>query len=335
MPSYTENLGLPIIGGTEGFDVGLINDAMRTIDAEAARLATGRAVRNWLINPAFTIDQRGQGEYSTSGAFCLDRWRLRAAGGAKVTKLARGVRLEMGTGGLCGLYQRIATQEAPEIFEQLAGKPVTLAAKIKSNTLTTSSKSGIDLLDHASPTSEGSGAVVIARKTFESGVTGVLVATGTMPETMTNAGISALIRTPTGENTGALEIEWMALYEGTYTEEDLPAFVPRGEAEELQECQRYYMRTTGQGWGYCTSATAARLNVPITITMRARPEVDNSSVTFTAHNNGRNVAVSAYEVADMEGGSVRLNLTSADGLFTKFTPLAGYASENFGFTADI
>lgn len=37
-------------------------------------------------------------------------------------------------------------------------------------------------------------------------------------------------------------IVWAALYEGSYTAETLPPYVPKGYAAELAECQRYYRR---------------------------------------------------------------------------------------------
>ncbi len=36
---------------------------------------------------------------------------------------------------------------------------------------------------------------------------------------------------------------WVALYEGEYTVDTLPAYVPKGYAAELAECQRYYRRS--------------------------------------------------------------------------------------------
>ena len=36
------------------------------------------------------------------------------------------------------------------------------------------------------------------------------------------------------------ELEWAALYEGAYTADSLPVYVPKGYAAELAECQRYY-----------------------------------------------------------------------------------------------
>lgn len=44
------------------------------------------------------------------------------------------------------------------------------------------------------------------------------------------------IRTETGTYT----IQWAALYEGSYTVDTLPPYVPKGYAAELAECMRYY-----------------------------------------------------------------------------------------------
>lgn len=40
-------------------------------------------------------------------------------------------------------------------------------------------------------------------------------------------------------------VEWMALYEGVYTADTLPPYVPKGYAAELAECQRYFVKGTG------------------------------------------------------------------------------------------
>lgn len=50
--------------------------------------------------------------------------------------------------------------------------------------------------------------------------------------------------TPTFRIEGNIEgeITWTALYEGEYTTETLPTYVPKGYAVELAECQRYYRR---------------------------------------------------------------------------------------------
>ena len=41
---------------------------------------------------------------------------------------------------------------------------------------------------------------------------------------------------------GSQTIRWAALYEGEYTAETLPPYVPKGYAAELAECQRYFLK---------------------------------------------------------------------------------------------
>ena len=70
-------------------------------------------------------------------------------------------------------------------------------------------------------------------------------------------------------------IKWIALYEGSYTAETLPPYVPKGYAAELAECQRYYLPVQDfwsmgiilTGTGYIC------LNVPTNIKMRITPNV--------------------------------------------------------------
>ena len=40
----------------------------------------------------------------------------------------------------------------------------------------------------------------------------------------------------------SLTMKWAALYEGTYTADTLPPYVPKGYAAELAACQRYYRK---------------------------------------------------------------------------------------------
>lgn len=237
---------------------------------------------NYLDNSNFAVNQRGKSEYSSTG-YSYDRWRFRSSNGGKATKLARGIRITVGTSGLCGVYQRIATQDYTPVFDALAGKPVTLAIKIAANTLSASgSSAGIDLLDHNGTTTEGSGSVVIARRGIPNGTTGIVVATGTMPESITNDGITALLRTPHTETTGYIDIEWMALYEGTYTADTLPEYVPNSYVQELLECQRFYLGyPSADATGHVTAgATLYNLYFGIPTVMRTRPTV--SAFSFLA-----------------------------------------------------
>lgn len=65
---------------------------------------------------------------------------------------------------------------------------------------------------------------------------GVFVATFTAAyETM-----AILLYPAYAEGGGSSVFQWAALYEGTYTAETLPPYVPKGYAVELAECRRYY-----------------------------------------------------------------------------------------------
>lgn len=73
---------------------------------------------------------------------------------------------------------------------------------------------------------------------------------------------------------------WAALYEGSYTADTLPPYVPKGYAAELAECRRYVKRITGvlagiahgyaNGKAYATIFTSGPK-------MRISPSVDNYS----------------------------------------------------------
>lgn len=52
--------------------------------------------------------------------------------------------------------------------------------------------------------------------------------------------IQCLIQPGCVDGGGTANLYWAALYEGAYTEETLPPYVPKGYATELAECQRYY-----------------------------------------------------------------------------------------------
>lgn len=52
-------------------------------------------------------------------------------------------------------------------------------------------------------------------------------------------------------------IEWAALYEGAYTAETLPTYVPKGYGVELAECLRYFERIDA-GFGGCFMPSGAK-----------------------------------------------------------------------------
>ncbi|WP_146009136.1 hypothetical protein [Beduinella massiliensis] len=102
-------------------------------------------------------------------------------------------------------------------------------------------------------------------------------------------------------------LQWAALYEGVYTADMLPPYIPRPYGVVLTECQRYYYQTwdgptpaTTAGIVACEAITDARLGVHIAlpVQMRITPTITfyNSSGetgTWKEWISGTRVSVSA------------------------------------------
>ena len=135
-------------------------------------------------------------------------------------------------------------------------------------------------------------------------------------------------------------VVWAALYEGAYTAETLPAYVYKGYAAELAECQRYYLHvgssysdwltvSYAQGWGII-------MEIPSPMTMRATPSavvLDEGIKVFlssgwTAANS---IAVSTYR----RGGSVFLLLSGTNGAIGLDAGKTYLAAGLAGLSADL
>lgn len=70
---------------------------------------------------------------------------------------------------------------------------------------------------------------------------------------------------------------WAALYEGSYTADTLPPYVPKGYAAELAECQRYFYKMKSHWkWvsaGICETSTKAFIPIVLPREMRIVPTV--------------------------------------------------------------
>ena len=79
------------------------------------------------------------------------------------------------------------------------------------------------------------------------------------------------------EDGNSIVTEWAALYEGAYTADTLPAYVYKGYAAELAECQRYFQQVklaNGYLTAYAFSSTSAR-----TVLFIPRMRIPSPSVT--------------------------------------------------------
>lgn len=106
---------------------------------------------------------------------------------------------------------------------------------------------------------------------------------------------------------------WAALYEGEYTAETLPPYVPKGYAAELAECQRYFVAikafpgySTPICEGYMANTNTGRALIHLPVPMRATPSLSYYNVTETQMRTGGKeyIGASATVLGKTENGVV-------------------------------
>lgn len=278
MATKTNLLGLTKPDGSDKVQVSVINDNMDKIDT-----AIGNCSRVWnlLDNSDFRnpVNQRGDTTY-TAAAYTIDRWKASAA--QPVTLTAEGIKLD-GTNGAIVLEHR---------FASLPDGVYTAAVKANNHVhVRQYQKNGT---------------------TYTKGYENAAYSGGYI-QLLNNSYPALQVRANAGN---VVTIEWAAVYPGAYTAETLPAYVPKGYAAELLECQRYYYKIPSSGFisycGFAVSAINMRATVPTPVPMRATPSITVSTVSniniFTESNAG---ATTAVEVSGVDGNTVMLNLTSS------------------------
>ena len=91
----------------------------------------------------------------------------------------------------------------------------------------------------------------------------------------------------------AVVVTWATLYEGAYTADTLPPYVPKGYAAELAECQRYfvavsYNNTMLSGNTGDASGVGARIYLPLGTRMRINPTVSAFMVNASYYGGAKN-----------------------------------------------
>ena len=209
-----------------------------------------------------------------------------------------------------------------------AGKTVTLVAKVNNS-------AACRLAIMTYDTSVAFFATADATNTGEK----IMFCTTTIPEDEENITVKFYSgRTSEG---GTSSIYWMALYEGAYTAETLPPYVPKGYTAELAECQRYYYRITSSAatfsyaTGFAYSDTTARLNLYLPQIMRTTP-----TLTYQAGDYLRVVSENSYkDITNLALNSVRghnvLIIATTTGLTAKALAVLMLGSSILEFSADL
>lgn len=211
MATKTSLLGLTKPAYTDAADIAVLNGNFDLIDKAVGQGArVGNLLDNsWFGNP---INQRGSTEVSTdSDSYFIDRWV-----GYQGTFSLRNNSIQIQANRQYGALLQQFVQKLEDGVYTFAGKVdgsiVWRVVQISGNTVTT-------LDNNNAAFSNGAGYLYVQ----------------TQGDKVYNFHFRA--------NVGyTIVVEWAALYEGAYTADTLPAYVYKGYAAELAECQRYFER---------------------------------------------------------------------------------------------
>ena len=242
--------------------------------------------RNLLDNSDFRIAQAGYGGLHGTQKYACDRWYDTYGFGSFSFNESTGLTVAYGTNHAY-LVQKINGANL------LHGKTITLAMQLSNGSVY--AKSGVFVSDGAS---------------FR-----IDIATD-KNVTLFSDRVEFVV------TSGSMTIKWAALYEGSYTADALPPYVPEGYAAELAECQRYFWRCDNtwfsEGSGYAFSSTEYRVNIVLPQMMRVTPTMISSTGNTTSYDikihtaSGANITPTAVTLS-MKNNRIALTLT---GTFT-------------------
>lgn len=115
------------------------------------------------------------------------------------------------------------------------------------------------------------------------------------------------------------ELEWAVLYEGTYTADTMPPYVPNKYAAELLECQRHCIvyetnstYETVMATGY-TDSSFARFSIDLAVPMRiGNPSIAaDSGIVFGVRSNGKYTQASSVTIHKALGKKLYLQANGA------------------------
>ena len=270
-------------------DTGSIDNLAENVALEIAKYNFGQPY-NLLDNSDFVhpVAQAGvNGAHGATG-YAVDRWMLTS--GATVSQAADGLKIVSDkTSWTAGIQQRIEAKRFADVMTLAVHGIFPVACRLYAYI--------------------GSGTVDFGDPGYFQGdpVERTLVLKLTKPDGLTGDEVVNVYISPDTESTGtAAVVRWAALYEGEYTAETLPPYVPKGYAAELAECLRYYRKIKADNEtfaGYAANGVACAF-IPLQ-TMRIAPTVTGggkfyytlgsaqgtTTGTATAHNANANRVV--------------------------------------------
>ena len=167
--------------------------------------------RNLLDNSDFRnpVNQRGITNVSTTG-YCIDRWIFSLSGSGALSVQDGLLAFNASNESYCEIVQ------IQENSSALSGKEMTFVVCIAPDN------------------------IICLNFTYGTNAS-VLSADGNIALIHYNGDRVYIRIFSTGNNW--IGVKWAALYEGSYTADTLPPYVPKGYTAELAECQRYYYQS--------------------------------------------------------------------------------------------
>lgn len=269
-------------------DTGSIDNLAENVALEIAKYNFGQPY-NLLDNSDFVhpVAQAGvNGAHGATG-YAVDRWNRTS--GATVSQAENGLKIVSDkTSWTAGIQQRIEAKRFADVmtFAVRGVFPVACRLFVYIGSGTTNFGTAYFQGDAAERT-------LVLKLTKPDGLTGDEV-------------VNVYISPDTGSTGTAAVVRWAAIYEGEYTAETLPPYVPKGYVAELAECLRYYRKIKANNEtfaGYATGGVAYAF-IPLQA-MRIAPSVTGggkfyytlgsaqgtTTETATVHNTNANRAI--------------------------------------------
>lgn len=257
-------------------DTGSIDNLAENVALEIAKYNFGQPY-NLLDNSDFVhpVAQAGvNGAHGATG-YAVDRW-MRTSG-ATVSQAADGLKIVSDkTSWTAGIQQRIEAKRFADVMTFAVRGVFPVACRLFVYIGDGTTNFGVAYFQ-----GDASERTLVLKLTKPDGLTGDEV-------------VNVYISPDTGSTGTAAVVRWAALYEGEYTAETLPPYVPKGYAAELAECLRYYRRikaTNETFAGYCASGVSYCI-IPLQ-TMRVNPSVVPSGKFYYTLGNKQGTTTAA------------------------------------------
>jgi len=134
-------------------------------------------------------------------------------------------------------------------------------------------------------------------------------------------------------------IKWAALYEGEYTAETLPPYVPKDHAQEIVECLQYCYVPSKDDLlvnGTAISTTTVRFRIPTAVPMRTKPTLTLGSISWL-RSGGTSISSPAISSTScvLRNGQIEINITFSSAILTAYQSYSAQLSGGIVLSADL